>query len=461
MSIKITVDPVTRIEGHLKIEVEVANGAVVDAFTSGNMFRGFEIILKGRDPRDTPHFTQRICGVCPVAHGTASVYCLDDAFGIKPPPNGKIARNLIQGANYIQSHILHFYHLAALDYVKGPDVAPFIPRYEADYRLTKEKNDIMVEHYLQAMDIRRKSQEMLAIFGGKMPHVMTLTAGGVTENITVEKIELFKKYLTELMDFINNTYIPDVFAVADAYSDWLEIGKGCQNLLSFGLFPIRDDYGMFLIPRGTYTQGQWEDLNAASITEDVKHSWYKDETSGLHPSQGQTEPQPLKAGGYSWIKSPRYNGLPHEVGPLARMWIAKEPEIIKLGSKAFSVMGRHAARAIELAKIGPAMLEWLDQLEPGKPAISSYTVPKQAQGVGLHEAPRGALGHWITIKDGLIENFQAVVPTTWNAGPRDDKGQRGPLEEALIGTPVADADNPVELLRVVRSFDPCLACSIH
>lgn len=462
MSIRVTVDPVTRIEGHLKISVDISNGVVTDAFSSGSMFRGFEIILQGRDPQDAPNITQRICGVCPMAHGIASVYCLDDAFGVKPPPNGRIVRNLLQGANFLQSHILHFYHLAALDYVKGPEVAPFIPRYEADYRLPKDINDAAVQHYLQALEMRRKTHEMGTVFGGKFPHVMTLIAGGVTESITESKVEKYRQYLLEIDDFINKVLVPDVLAVAGVYSDWLDIGRGCQNLLTYGLYPLNDQgETKNLLPQGRYTQGQHEALDISKITEDVTNSWYKNETTGLRPAQGKTVPDPKKPEGYSWIKAPRYDGQPYEVGPLARMWIAKSPEVVALGDKAFSVMGRHAARAYELAKVSSAMLGWLDQLEPGKPTFTPYEVPQEAQGVGLHEGPRGALGHWISIKGGVIQNYQAVVPTTWNAGPRDDRGQRGPLEEALIGTPVNDKDNPVEVLRVVRAFDPCLACSIH
>jgi hydrogenase large subunit len=225
----------------MKIDVELENNVVVKAKSAGTMFRGLELIMQGRDPRDACHIVQRICGVCPIAHGTASMYCLDDAFGVKPPPNGRIIRNLIQGANYLQSNILHFYHLAALDYVKGPEIAPFIPRYEGDYRLPNRINDACVEHYLQALDIRKKSHEMLAIFGAKMPHVMSFTAGGVTERVTREKMTLFKTYLTEINSFVENVYIPDLLAIADHYEDGFTIGAGCKNLLAYGGFPQTDD----------------------------------------------------------------------------------------------------------------------------------------------------------------------------------------------------------------------------
>ncbi|NPV73239.1 MAG: nickel-dependent hydrogenase large subunit [Pelotomaculum sp.] len=466
MAQRIIVDPVTRIEGHLKIEVEVENNKVIDAKTSGTLFRGLEIILRGRDPRDACHYVQRICGVCPIAHGLTSILCLDDAFGVKPPANGRIVRNLIQGANYLQSHILHFYHLTALDYVKGPDTAPFIPRYEGDYRLPKEVNDKAVEHYIQALTMRKKAQEMLAVFGAKMPHVTAYTAGGVTEQVTPEKIAQFKNYLQEITSFIDNVYIPDVLAVAGVYGDdWFAIGTGCKNMLAYGGFRLTDeddpDGQAQLFKRGRYTQGQYASVDKMKITEEVKYSWYEDITTGKYPGEGATVPAPDKKGAYSWLKAPRYEGLPHEVGPLARQWVGKQKDVVNLGEKAFSVLGRHFARAIEASQVAHAMAEWLNQLVPGQPTYTPFNVPKEGAGVGLHEAPRGALGHWIVIKDYKIENYQAVVPTTWNGGPRDDKGQPGPIEQALIGAPVKDPNNPIELVRIVRSFDPCIACAVH
>ncbi len=455
---KVIIDPVTRIEGHLKIEVDIDNGEVVDAHSSGTLFRGFEIILKGRDPRDAQHITQRICGVCPTSHAMASARCLDDAFGAEVPPNGRIVRNLIHGANYIMSHVLHFYHLAALDYVIGPDTAPFIPRYKGDYRLPKTVNDLAVEHYIRALTIRRRAQEMLAIFGGKMPHITVIIPGGVTEKVTPEKIAQFRAILNELAAFVDNVYVPDVFAVAEAYKDYLDIGRGCKNMLAFGIFPLddkKDDTGQnMFIKRGSYTAGKLKKVDPGKITEDVNYSWFKDETSGLNPAVGKTEPQPGKLGAYSWIKAPRYDGLPHEGGPLARMWVNKVPEVASLGDKAFSVMGRHAARAVECKLITHAMFEWLDQLKPGEPTYKPFSIPQECAGMGLWEAPRGCLAHFIEVKDHKIHNYQVTSATIWNACPRDDNGQRGPIEEALIGTPVADIENPIEVARVIRSFDP-------
>jgi len=463
---RVIVDPVTRIEGHLKIEVEVENGKVIDAKSSGTLFRGIELILRGRDPRDAPHIVQRICGVCPITHGMASMFCLDDVFGVKPPPNGRIVRSLIQGANYIQSHILHFYHLAALDYVIGPEAAPFIPRYKGDYRLPKAINDKAVEHYIQALTMRKRAQEMLAIFGAKMPHVTVFTAGGVTERVTAEKIDQFKAYLKELTSFVDNVYVPDVLAVANAYADdWFKIGTGCKNMLVYGVFRLSDEDDPAgqkqFFKRGRYTKGQFAPVDISKITEDVKYSWFEDENTGLYPGEGATVPSPRKKEAYTWLKAPRYEGLPYEVGPLARMWVNKQKDVAALGEKAFSVLGRHFARALETSMVAHAMFSWLDQLVPGEPTFAPFDIPGEGSGVGLNDAPRGALGHWITIKDHVIANYQAVVPTTWNGGPRDDKGQRGPIEEALVGAPVKDADNPIELVRIVRAFDPCLACAVH
>lgn len=391
--------------------------------------------------------------------------CLDNAFGVKPPPNGRIARNLIQGINYVMSHILHFYHLAALDYVKGPETPPFIPRYEGDYRLPKDVNDKAVEHYVQALDIRRKCHECLAVFGAKAPHTTVFTPGGITERVTAEKIAQYKGYLNEIISFVDNVYVPDVMAVANAYSDYFEIGGGCKNMLAYGVFPLTDeddpDGQKQFIKRGVYTQGKFGAVDVKKITEDVKFSRFDDRGTRKHPSEGVTLPLPGKKGAYTWLKAPRYDGQPHEVGPLARMWVNKVQAVADLGQKAFSVLGRHFARAVECAMIAHELPKWADQLVPDEPTFAPYDIPKEGQGMGLTEAPRGALGHWIDIKDYVINNYQAVVPTTWNCGPRDDNGVRGPVEEALVGTPVKDPKQPIELVRVIRSFDPCIACAVH
>jgi len=452
---KIVIDPISRIEGHLGIEVELDKGKVVDARTMATLFRGFEMILKGRDPRDAVHIAQRICGVCSADHALAAASSLENAAGVTIPDNARIIRNLVVGANYLHSHILHFYHLAALDYVAGPDTAPFIPRYKGDYRLPKNINDACVAHYLEALKIRTLPHEMRALFVGKAPHHVGFAPGGVTQKPTVDLITGFLWRLRNVQDFINNTYVPDVMAVASAYEDYKKIGVGYQNLLAYGVFDLDSAGKNKFFKRGRFTAGKPADLNVAKITEDVKFSWYQDKTSGKPPADGITEPNANKPAAYTWSKAPRYDGTPYEVGPLARMWINGDYQ------KGVSVMDRHIARALETQKIADALESWLAQLKPDGPVCSDYSAPASAQGAGLTEAARGALGHWINIKNSKIENYQCVVPSTWNTSPRDDKSVRGPMEEALIGTPVADPDNPVEIVRVVRSFDPCLACAVH
>ena len=470
MAQKIIVDPVTRIEGHLKIEVEVDGGKVGDARTSGALFRGIELILQGRDPRDAQQFVMRICGVCPVSHATASTLALDDAFKLEVPDNGRIIRNLILGSNFIQSHILHFYHLAALDYVDivraGLGVAPFVPRYEVagEYRLPDEVNKAAANQYVQALDMRKKAHEMMAIWGGRAPHPQTIVPGGAAEIVDAQKVIDFTYRLKELRAFIENVYVPTVQAVAQVYPDYLSVGVGCKNMLSYGAFPqsAADPQGANgFFKRGAYIQGKDVAITPELITEEVKYSWYHDDTGGNHPSVSVVKPDPKKQGAYSWLKAPRYDGHPMEVGPLARMWVGKNEAVRALGDKAFSVMGRHFARAVECLEVAKAMEQWVLQLQPGQPSCTPHIVPEEGQGMGLTEGPRGALGHWIKIENGVTAKYNAVVPTTWNAAPRDEKGQRGPMEEALVGTAVKDPQNPIELVRIVRAFDPCFGCAIH
>ncbi|MBA7649022.1 Periplasmic [NiFeSe] hydrogenase large subunit [subsurface metagenome] len=479
MSKTIKIDPITRIEGHMAIEAVIDDGVVKEARSAGTLFRGFEIILQGRDPRDANRLTQRICGVCPTSHATASALCLDNAFGLgdKIPDNGKLIRCLLLGANFLQSHILHFYHLAALDYVDAVsavgDLAPFVPRYEGDYRVTGEANAELINHYLQALDIRRKCQEMLSIFGGKMPHNVGIVPGGVTEHPTEDKITNFLWRLNEIHDFVDNNYIPDVIAVAKGYSDYFEIGKGCRRVVAYGGFDLPAGK---LFKAGVVSPDlQLEPFTKENITEDVKHSWYADSSSGKNPAQGQTKPELKKKEAYSFIKSPRYKGQVCELGPLARMvsnYVQADTEVKELvdsllgqvgaGVEAlFSVLGRHAARALEAKFVADTMVDWLQALKPGEPTIVESQIPEMAEAAGLTEAPRGALGHWITIKDKKIDRYQVITPTAWNASPKDDKDQPGAVEQALIGTKVKDKDNPFEIVRIVRAFDPCLACSVH
>jgi len=459
----IRIDPVTRIEGHLDIEVVVEYvdeiQQVIDARSSATMFRGFEIILKERDPRDATIYTQRICGVCPVSHAMASTLNLESAFGVLPPDNGRILRNLVLGANFIMSHILHFYHLAALDYINTEgvvDMSPWIPRYVTTDMVTGATAQALVGHYVQALEIRRKSHQMGAIFGAKLPCTSTFVPGGCTEVVTAEKISDFTTLLSELRSFIDDTYVPDVLAVAGIFPEYYEIGQGCGNLIAYGVFDMDTDGSSKLLSRGRYTNGEtYDDVDPAQITEYVKYSRFTPESGNLPPEDGQTEPQIDKPGAYSWIKSPRYQNIVHEAGPLARMWVNGDY------TDGISVLDRTAARALECKKVADAMDGWLDELVVGAPTYEYSEIPQSATGVGLTEAPRGALGHWIEISDAKISRYQVITPTAWNASPQDDFGNRGPIEEALIGTPVKEVDQPIEILRVIHSFDPCIACAVH
>ncbi len=503
--VRVVIDPVTRIEGHLKIETVIEDGVVKEARSTGNLFRGIELMLRGRDPRDAQVITQRICGVCPQSHGMAAALTLDDAFGIgaKIPDNARIIRNLIKGAHIMQDHILHFYQLAALDYVnvadvagydgpsadlksldtfiKGGELAPFVPRYEGDYRLPKEVNRQATAHYVKALEIRRIGHEMVAIFSGKIPHSVGIVPGGVSTTPSIDKITTFLWKLRTIQEFIDSAYVPDVLAVAKAYSDYCEIGVGCKRLLSYGAYDLENGNAdqatrKRLFKQGT-TQGDltYRPLDTEKITEHIRHSWYEDGTSGKHPSQGETAPQYGKEGAYSWLKAPRYGGEVHEVGPLARVavnYVSGDPKIKSMvdgalselnapASALFSVMGRHLARALACKLLAEKLEEWVLSLKPGEATYVEYELPEEASGFGIVDASRGALGHWIEIKNHRIHNYQAVVPTTWNASPRDDNGIPGAIEQALEGTRVKDKDNPFELVRIVRSFDPCLACAIH
>jgi len=499
---KVVIDPMSRIEGHLKVETVVDGGEVKEAEVSGTLFRGFEIFLKGRDPWDAARLTQRVCGVCPAVHGNASAQCLDMALGVtaRVPHNGRIIRNLLLGANFLQSHILHFYALAALDFVdvtavadyegNDPDLisiknfivrgalAPFVPRYEGDYRLSKEANVACAKHYVQALRMRALSHEASAIFGGKMPHDVGTVPGGVAGGPTTDKIMAFAGKIRAILDFATNVYIPDILAVAQAYPDYFAIGKGVDDYLAWGAFD--EDLHVDItrrqryFPNGVVIDGALAPAEPDKVFEHVAHSWFTEDCAAK-PAEADTVPDPEKPAAYSWLKSPRYDGRAVEVGPLARTMVAylggnkgckaevdavlsaldAKPDALK------SVLGRHAARAIEVKRLCGIMIEWALALKPGEPCCAPATTPKESVGQGCVDGPRGALAHWIKIEDKKIGRYQLVVPTTWNASPRDANDVPGPMEQALLGTAVKDPENPFELARIVRSYDPCLACAVH
>jgi hydrogenase large subunit len=452
-------DPVTRIEGHMKIELTIdevqGHFEVVDTRCTGTLFRGFEILLQGRDPWDATVLTSRICGVCPVSHALAATEAIEAVSGYIPNSNARLLRNLVLGANFIQSHILHFYLLAALDFVEGPRSAPWTPAWSVDRRGGTD----IGQHLGAAVKMRRRAHSMGAVFGGKMPIPHTYVPGGVTAVPNESRIKEFRDHLTSLTSFTRNTYIPDVESLSSVYADYHEIGVGPGKLLAYGVFDLDEAGNSKLLERGTVPSTSRRDVIAplatAGITEDVAYSWYRGTNAELAPAAGVTDPLYPKGKAYSWLKAPRYRGRPYEVGPLARMWITGDYR------KGPSVMDRHLARAHETLKVARAMSEWLDQLTPGGAVYLEYVTPNQGSGVGLTEAPRGALGHWIGIDGGKIEHYQVVTPTCWNASPRDGDSQPGPLERALIGTPIERPEQPIEALRVIHSFDPCMSCAVH
>jgi [NiFe] hydrogenase large subunit len=535
---KYTIDPITRIEGHLRIDVEIEGGKVTNAWSSAQLFRGLEIILQGRDPRDAPWITQRACGVCTEVHALASIRALDDAVRVKIPPLARIARNLVHGAQFIHDHPVHFYVLSALDwvdvvsalkadpkktaalanslgdypssgvadfkavqdklktFVASGQLGPFANGYwgHPDYRLPPEANLMAVAHYLMLLRLQVKAARMMALFGGKNPHMQTYVTGGVTcaqDMLNVDRLAEFLYYLKEMQAFIDNVYIPDVLAVAAFYKDWgaKNIG-GTTNFLAYGNFPLnsgRYNEEKFFMPGAVIMNRNLAApaaVNPELITEEVKRAWYKDGPA-LNPAKGVTKPLGKPnynyEGKYSWFKAPRYQGKPMEVGPLAQVLAAYakgQPKVKELvgavlkhlnvpAGALFSTLGRTAARAIETKVIADDMANWVTEaiglIKAGKiETAAEWKWPGETMGFGLIDVPRGALGHWVH-QDGKnkIKNYQLVVPSTWNLGPRDAKGQLGPVEEALVGTPVADPKRPLEIIRTVHSFDPCIACGVH
>jgi len=505
MGKRITIDPVTRIEGHLKIDVEIEDGKVKDAWSSGTMARGIEMLLQGKDPRDAAYVTSRICGVCYSVHQLCSAYALDDAFGARVPTGGTLLRNLMMGAEYIYDHILHFYHLTALDYldvmaianysgsdqallavknkilglVQSNDTYPLTPRYQPDEFCVNDPDIVIsaVKHYIDALEMQAKARNMGAIFGGRQPHYQSIVVGGVTQLPDLNQVLRFKNMLDEQAKFVNDVYFPDVIAFGTGPLlplATMGLGGGHYNYLSYGALEKTPPGKDLLFPAGVIKNLNPANLTVEAfqpekITEAVNYAWYQNRPP-LHPSVGYTEYDLDKEKAYSFIKAPRYDGLAMEVGPLSRMLVAKDPTLLGLVGKGVKpgAVARHACRAIETKLVVDACYQWCDQLisEMTKPGFKihdseKWEIPESGRGAGFYEPPRGALGHWIDIKDHKIANYQAIVPSTWNASPRCDHEIRGQYEESLIGCPVPDPDNPINVVRIIRSFDPCLACAVH
>jgi hydrogenase large subunit len=448
------ISPITRLNGFWRLDVNIENRQVVDAYSSGIFFRGIEKILQGRDPRDAGYLTERICGICSTAHAMASSLTLEDAFKITPPRNGIIIRNLIFGADLLQNHLRHFYFLTIPDFARGPDRPPFVPRYEVGYRLSKAQSEKIYDNYMESIHMSRAAHDMVTIFGGKIPHNHGTLVGGATVPPTGDNIRMFLSLLYRVRSFIDNSLMADVETLSKAYSDYYDIGVSTKNMMSFGMFPDSDKNNSFYFKPGVLIDGQKEKLKTKAINEHVKYSWYEESTP-LSPEKGETQPDTNKPGAYSWAKAPRYNGLSMEGGPLARLTISGNY------NRGYGTMDRIAARALEAKIVAKQMEKWCQDLEIGKPIYTPFEVPSDAEGVGMVEAMRGGLGHWMRVRAGRISHYQIITPSAWNCSPRDDQGKRGPIEEALVGTPIEDFDQPIEVGRVARSFDPCLACAIH
>jgi hydrogenase large subunit len=550
MSRRITVDPITRIEGHLRIDVEVDGGKVQNSWSSGQMWRGIEIILQGRDPRDAWLFTQRICGVCTTVHAITSVRAVENAVGMTIPMNAQYIRNVILAAHGLHDHIVHFYHLSALDWVDivsalkaDPAAASKLAETLSDWpgnstkqltavkarlqgvvdsgqlgifangywghpamHLPPEVNLLAASHYLQALEYQRKALQVVTILGAKTPNIQNLAVGGVANAINLDneatlnmkKLYQAKVLLTEVQQFVKQVYLPDVIAIGSMYPEWLGYGAGVTNYLAVPDLPLDEAGTQFDLPGGTIMNadlGSYTPISSFNdeyfrdnVEEGISHSWYDGDWQ-RHPWEEETVPKYSEwddNGDYSWVKSPRFKDAPMQVGPLAQvlMGLASGDELfakygthvleqagklagVKLTPKVLhSTLGRHAARCIRCVVLSDlALKHWgllANNIASGDVEIFRQPEFKGVQkGFGFHEAPRGTLSHWVVARDGKIENYQCVVPSTWNAGPRDAKGQMGPYEASLMGNPVADPERPLEVLRTVHSFDPCLACAIH
>jgi len=550
MSKRITIDPITRIEGHLRIDVEVDNNSVSNAWASCTMWRGIEKILRGRDPRDAWLYTQRFCGVCTTVHAMASVRAVEDALKLEVPLNAQYIRNLILIAHALHDHIVHFYQLSALDWVDilqipkaDPDrtaklaesLSPWTRNSRQEFKAAQDKvkavaasgqlgifmngywghpamrlspdvNLLAFTHYLQALEYQRKALQVVGMLGSKTPHIQNLTVGGVANAIDLDsqgalgmdRLEAIRLLLAEVVQFIQQVYFVDVCAVAAMYPDWFKIGKGVTNYLAVPDLPLDSKGESYDLPGGYIMNGNVGGAHffrtsadkefRESVSEDVTHAYYEGKKP-LHPWVGETEPQFTgwtADGKYSWVKSPRFNNEPMQVGPLAQILIGyaqghpltrkyAELALGKVSAVAgihatpdmlHSTLGRHAARAIRAAMLAElADKHWqllVNNIAKGDTAVFNPPVFNgEVEGVGTHEAPRGTLSHWVVVKDAKIKNYQAVVPSTWNASPRDQAGNHGPYEASLLHTPLARPEEPLEVIRTVHSFDPCMACACH
>ncbi len=447
--------PVTRIHEPMRVDVEIEGGRVTDAWVGSHLFRGWEQMLVGRDIRDAALFAQRICGICSSAHAVAEALALQQATGLAPTANGQHLTNLILAADTIQNHLRHFYLLTMPDYAAMPDTPPWTPHpAKHDLRLPPQATAALQDHLSAAINVSALAHELMAMFGAKAPHQQTILVTGVTRQIDADTVKAATALLREIRYFVEGAHLPDAQLLAAHYPDYRAIGKSGGNFMSYGMFPAPVT-GQRAFKAGVVTGGgPVEPLDASLISEDVRYSWYRD-ASGGPPGAADTVPDRDKPDAYSWTKAPRYKGLAFESGPLARGILNGE---YRQGTGAID---RLVARAQEALKICRLAESWLAQLVPGQPTVRPYELPPIGEGAGLTDVMRGALGHWLKFADGKILHHQIVTPTTWKFSPRDARGQRGPIEQALVGTPVADPGSLVEVGRVIRSFDPCFTCAVH
>jgi len=448
---KKTIFPMTRIHNPMLVEAWLEDGEIKDAFISDTLYRGFEQILLGRSAMDMPYYTQRICGICSSAHAITAALAVEQALGMHVPPNGLLVRNLILAGDFIQNHLRHLYLYTLPDYFRGPDHAPFLPHSESDLRLSSKENATMTDHYFKSFEVARSAHAAFAVFGGKAPHGHGIVPGGASMEVNADNVNRYRGYLMEILSFIDNVLLPDLTLIKDRYPEYIDLGKGIGNYMSVGGFPTPE--GSTFFPHGVVLQGKREAFDEKHVTEDVTNAWYKPH-GPLHPSEEDTVPDHDQSKGYTWVKSPRYRGQPVEVGPLARAIINGE-KVIGQGA-----LARTWARSLELKKIAQATLDWLNRLEPGAETYNGKIEQDSGVGIGLHEAMRGALGHWISVKDGRVNHYQIITPSALNFGARDETGTRSVGESSLLGLKIKSEDLK-EAGRVIRSFDPCFSCSVH
>lgn len=456
MSKIIKIDPITRISGFLEIKVEVEKDTIVKADASGLLYRGFEKMLQGRAPLDAVYFTERICGICSTSHAEASSLALEDALKISVDINDLYLRDLIHGFEFLQNHLRQFYFFTVPSYVRLPDIRPLFPEQYSDFRIPDSLNKKIVEHYNDNIKYSTLAHEALAVLGGKAPHNHGTFVGGVTVNIDVYKLEKVKSILLKLKEFVNSSMIEDMNVISRFYPDYFQKGMSYPNFMSYGIFDRYNDPEISYVKSGVMISGKKYSFNADKITESVKHSWYIRNEVTKKPSSGTEEKVDItKPDAYSFIKTPRYDGLPMEVGPLARMMLTGEY------TNGNSCMDRNIARVLETKKIVEIMINIANKIEIKKSNQKIYDIPDVAFGMGLIDTIRGALGHWIQIENKVIKNYDIITPTVWNVSPKDNSELPGVAEKALIGTKINNINKPIEVGRIIRSFDPCISCATH